>query len=117
MALNLTKRELMAMEMMESLIKSTTYYDKEVGRISPTTLAMEAVELADALCTELDKNKAGSILILNSENEQVPVSPEIIKEAKRLNDDGKASEAADYLVTQCGCSKKVATEFIETHCK
>ena len=122
MAMNLNKRELIAMEIVGDLIKSPWFYDQEAknciqGGGMAKIIVPEAIEMTDELLRQLSQQAEGSLIIVNSDGENVPVTPTMLAEITRLVGDNRESDAEEALVKQTNCSKKTAKAFISENCK
>lgn len=119
MPLDLSKRELMSMEFAKSILESPHYFDEEVLKksgLEARQVAREAIQVADALIEQLEEQDVGSVLIENKNGETVPVSPEVVNEAKRLVEDDNEDEAIEHVMSQTGANKKKSREFVAKHC-
>ena len=113
--LNLNDRDLMALEILKSMLESPFYFDanqRQVG-IEPAFAAKEAVAFADSLRRELALQSPGTITLSNDSGDSVSIKPEVVEEVKRLSTEGRQADAIKILRNE-GVSQKAAKDYVDT---
>lgn len=112
--LNLNNRDLMALELLKSMLESPFYFDEQNRKVGvdPTWAAKEAVQLADALQMQLATQAPAFVNLTNEAGDYIPVKTDTVAEVKRLVADGRDNDAKKLLKDE-GVSPKSCQEYVD----